>query len=1002
MNKSYHIIFLFLGIMLFMSDGYGQQQRIEIRTGRKSVGEILHLLQNKYQIPIVYQPLDVVKHPAVIKGAKGISVKDYLNQVIDPDVLQVQWRQGTLLLTAAKVKPVVLQKTKYIISGQVIDEKGDGLPYANIQVAALQWRGNADRTGNFEVTLPQGEEHIVLFSYIGKQSFSATVTSKTVSEQLTVQLKDANLALDVVDIEGSRDMRRSSNTSIIFDRETIENTQALSLADVLNLLPGKSVTETNMAKTNMLTLRSVSGSSWETDIFARNNAFSVSYIMDGVQMSNNANMQTLNPGANGFLNPYIQGEYGLGLNNRNTNTGDNAYGGLDMRSIGVDNIESIEVISGVASARYGDYADGAVIINTQAGRSPYYFRSSFRKGTMQYSLGKGFLLPKKWGAMNLNANYLEANNDPRDNLKAYKRLTGSMTHTFQLGEGTKNNFSMTVSGNLDGAKIDLDDRAERKSTFEYFNISFTDRFAHTFKEGSWFDQFNASVGLSTGRQYSSMQYKINELSFPYVDITAPGVYEATWTRGDYVGVTAVEGKPITGNVNVNLTAIHSFLATSHSVSIGANTYLSGNNGRGQIIDLAKPLFASSKEQSYNYKNQVPLVVNSGFYIEDNFRYKIFNKSVYFRLGARADVQNQSWNFSPRLNTRIELNPNSSLGFAWGFATKSPSLAHRYPGPVYFKIPLIDFPSEDPDLRLYLIYADLAYANNETLKPTRSNMQELSYQYRKGKTNFSISAYRKVSKDGYSTKSIFKDWVIPEYQYKLDAQGKPTYSPTGLAKTKTASFSQIINSLESENYGIELMTTTPKINWLATSFTLSSAYSNSYYFDRSPYLNYTSLENLDLSRGAVFAVFEPEHSRNQQIRATLSSQTHIPTLALMINLVTDFPLLTRSTQYGRSGVPIGYYDNQFNFHPIEKYDPEDPVYGHLVLLGESNRRDSERHAIKYGNIHLRVSKDIHKRLRFSFNVYNMLNWRPSYIVPGTENRVVLNAPPSFGGEVSLKF
>jgi hypothetical protein len=32
---------------------------------------------------------------------------------------------------------------------------------------------------------------------------------------------------------------------------------------------------------------------------------------------------------------------------------------------------------------------------------------------------------------------------------------------------------------------------------------------------------------------------------------------------------------------------------------------------------------------------------------------------------------------------------------------------------------------------------------------------------------------------------------------------------------------------------------------------------------------------------------------------------------------------------------------------------------------------------------------------------MLNWRPSYIVPGTENRVVLNAPPSFGGEISLK-
>ncbi|MDR2274216.1 MAG: TonB-dependent receptor [Sphingobacterium sp.] len=977
-----------------------QQQKLTLDGGKRSVAELISILQYQYHINVIYLPQEVNTHPTIRRSANNEKVNDYLQGVLDPNLLHWEWQGNTLLITKPSRASRKQEPAKIKVQGRVSDENNNPLPFATVAVPELQWRANCDQQGNFSFAAPANTALLMEFTYIGKQSLSLQVSPAELKNTVSVVLKEATLQLESVEVDGNRDMRRSSNSSIVFDRETIENTQAISLADVLNMLPGKSVTETNMAKTNMLTLRSVSGDSWDTDIFNRNNAFSVSYYMDGVQLSNNANMQSLNPGANGFLNPYIAGEYGLGLNNRNTTSGDNAYGGVDMRSLGVDNIESIEVISGVASAKYGDYADGAVIINTQAGRSPWYFRTSFRKGTTQYSLGKGFLLPKKWGALNINGNYLQANNDPRDNLKAYKRLTGSLTHTLQLNPRSKNNFSLTVSGNLDGAKEDLDDRAMRKSTFEYFNVNVTDRYQYTFAEKCWFDQFNLSAGVSAGRQYSSMQYLMNEESFPYVDVKSPGVYEAQWAAGNYLGVTAIEGKPITANANFSLTALKPFLHTLHALSIGGNAYYSANKGRGQIIDLERPLFSSSKEQSYNYK-QVPSMLNTGLYLEDSFRYQVANKSLYFRLGMRADHQAGAWNLSPRLNARYELSKSSSLGFAWGYASKAPSLAHRYPGPVYFKIPVIDFPSDDPDLRLYLVYADLAYANNENLKATTSNMQELSYQYRKGKANFSLTAYRKVSSNGYSTKSIFKEWVIPQYQYKLDANGKPTYSPTGLASKKTSSYSQIINSLESTNYGIELMASTARISWLATSFTVSSGYTNSYYYDKSPYLNYVSLDGIDYTQEAIFGVFAPDNNRNQQIRATLSSQTHIPSLALMINLVTDFPLMTHTKRYGKSGEPIGYYDNKFNFHAIEHYDPENPIYGHLAILGETNTKNSERHAIKYGNIHLRVSKDINKKLRFSFNVYNMLNWRPSYIVPGTENRVVLNAPPSFGGEISLK-
>ena len=44
--------------------------------------------------------------------------------------------------------------------------------------------------------------------------------------------------------------------------------------------------------------------------------------------------------------------------------------GVDMRQISTDNIESVEVIRGIASAEYGDITSGAVLVNTKAGRAP--------------------------------------------------------------------------------------------------------------------------------------------------------------------------------------------------------------------------------------------------------------------------------------------------------------------------------------------------------------------------------------------------------------------------------------------------------------------------------------------------------------------------------------------------------------------------------------------------------------------------------------------------------
>lgn len=508
------------------------------------------------------------------------------------------------------------------------------------------------------------------------------------------------------------------------------------------------------------------------------------------------------------------------------------------------------------------------------------------------------------------------------------------------------------------------------------------------------------MGVTTGRQYSSMQYKVAGESFPYVDSSKEGINVGDYANGYYLGETVVEGKPLTANTNLSISGEYHTGSIPHRVSLGANLYYSDNFGRGQIIDPSKPLFSSSSERSYNF-NQLKGLLNYGAYFEDSFAIPVFNKDLNVRTGVRMDQQSGAINFSPRINTNYRLNSQMTIGASYGIATKAPSLAHLYPGPIYFNTPLIRANNEDPDKRLYLVHTHIIQPNNENLKPSRSNTFELSYNYNNNGTNISVSYYRKNTADGFSSKRIIKEINVPTYNYFIDENGKAGYKATGGITKKPISYNQLVNSQNTNNNGIEVMVSTAKIRAIATSFNISAGYTNSYFYDTSPFMNVNSLDNIDFTKDAVFAVFPPENRRNIQWRTSLSSSTHIPSLGLMINLIGDLPMKTKSIYYQRSSDPIGYYDALFNYHPIENFDPTDPQYSHFVKMPSGNFRENERHPIFYGNVHLRLSKDVAKKLRFSFNAYNMLNWRPSYVVPSSGNKVVLNDAPSFGAEISLK-
>ncbi|MGF1925500.1 MAG: TonB-dependent receptor plug domain-containing protein, partial [Bacteroidia bacterium] len=239
------------------------------------------------------------------------------------------------------------QTSKVKLSGKIVDEKS-ALPLADvfIQVIGAQTYAVSQADGSFILLLKQPGKYSINFSLLGKKSLKLAYNISA-DTMIAVRMETLSLALKEVSVTSSRTKVGSSS---VIDKTAIKHTQPTSLADALQLLPGQLAVNPDLSAAQQINIRQVPSNSDAS----RANALGTALVLDGIPFSNNANMQThvniLNssPGA---LAPFSSV----------------AGRGNDLRQIPADQIESIEVIRGVPSARYGDLTTGAILVNTRAG-----------------------------------------------------------------------------------------------------------------------------------------------------------------------------------------------------------------------------------------------------------------------------------------------------------------------------------------------------------------------------------------------------------------------------------------------------------------------------------------------------------------------------------------------------------------------------------------------------------------------------------------------------------
>lgn len=166
-----------------------------------------------------------------------------------------------------------------------------------------------DADGAFTIDKVQQGKYDIKVSILGYVDYKLSIDVKRDISNISFRLKESSLALDEVVVTAKRP-KDGTGTSHDIGRDALNHLQLSNMTDMAALLPGGRTTNPDLTSSSTFSVRS-SGSA------AGNAAFSTAVEVDGVRMGNNAAFSEL--------------------------------GGVDTRSISVDNVESVEVISGVPS-----------------------------------------------------------------------------------------------------------------------------------------------------------------------------------------------------------------------------------------------------------------------------------------------------------------------------------------------------------------------------------------------------------------------------------------------------------------------------------------------------------------------------------------------------------------------------------------------------------------------------------------------------------------------------
>ncbi|MCR5395166.1 MAG: TonB-dependent receptor [Bacteroidales bacterium] len=927
------------------------------------------------------------------------------------------WLVAQDAVSPTEVRREVRRQGGHAVSVLLLDE-GDSQPLimATCQLQPLGAYATTDVDGHATLAnIPVGEWQLEV-SYVGYEPLSRTLRVKA-DTTLTLTMRQQTLALKDVEVVARQSASGQATASVI-GRQAIDHLQASSLADVMQLIPGQLMTNSDLTSQSNLQLRTL--------VNNHTSAFGSSVVMDGVPMSNNGAM--------------TQGSFSS-----------TAFVGTDLRQISADDINEVEVVRGIPSAEYGDLTSGMMVVKTKVGVTPWQVRAKINPGTQNYSVGKGLKL-HRYGTLNFNLDYAQAWGDPRQKTRSFDRYTASVGWGLDVGRvwdmTTKVRFALGKdwSGNDPDA---IDDGTSSRCDNRVVSLSHN---GNVHLNRPWARTIRYTVGLSLSDISSRNTSYVSNSSglLPILTATESGYYSVPWETTSYLATGYTESRP--GNLFVKASNHFYYKAgkTRQNIKMGVEYKSDWNDGRGYYnADDRLPYRPNSDGRPRPYSDE-PTLHQASAYIEDNFRWQIGEDvSLKAQAGVRGTGLQMgraegTWALSPRINASISLTDWLEVRGGYGRNSKTPGMAYLYPDRKYADIVAANYMPQDGSDQI-LIYQTYVYEveRNRNLKNATTTKYEAGCSVKLpwgGKLD--LLAYMDKTPNGFGSQTEYVTYVNSLYdQTQIDALIAAGYSaatsatsiPVSAPTTPTATHTYytttglVGNTSATRNRGVEMDFDLGEVRALHTHFYLSGAYSETKTWSTD--LNAQSVRTALLTSEYTaygltpFKVVYPsglDYSEYRRMLNTLRVVTHIPLLKMVASFTAQVVWHDWNRSYTADKHAIGWImaDGTGTGSTVYRAITDDMRDGYITYSGDYSASDATGIRISdldltYSdsdpvdnpvtwNVQARLTKELGKFGGFSCFVNNCLYYEPFRSSSNTSTRTQRNTGSfQFGCELYIR-
>ena len=647
-------------------------------------------------------------------------------------------------LAGAQARPAATLQGRVTARGA-----GEPLARATVVLEGTALLTLTDSLGRWRIASEPAGPQVLLVRRLG---FAPARVPLTVPAQgtLTRDVALARTALELETVNVTADpagrARGESGTASVIGREAIANQTAASLAGVLELVPGVPLAPPGLDGVQQIALRNgptgtgvatlTNGGASAADLAS----FGTLIVLDGVPLSNNANLQTLGP----------RGEISAGTS---------AQGGIDLRRIPAATLERVEVIRGLPSARWGDLTQGAIIVETRAAAVAPEAGARWDARTLEGNVVGGREFVRGAHVLTSALDFASTRISPATTNATSSRAAVQLAHRWRPnGMGPADSARLVLDTRADYFRV-FADNPERPAILpgrassdesDGFRLSQRARYALAARNA-----VELTWATDLQRQRTYQQLLRSRPAQPFTDRLEPGRAIGRYVIGDYLSRLRLDGDPRLLYARLEGDLAGTTLGAERRLRVGAELRREWNAGAGYQFDvLTPPQSAFNGINGYDRPfraDLVPALPTTAWYADLRLlRTLPAGMLLDVQPGLRLDVYHRgSWWLSmprdqvlqPRLSAQLSPMSWVRVRGSAGRTAKLPPASQLYPPPQWFDLVNVNRYTPDPRERLAVLTSFRIDPTNRDLGYTVGDKREAGVEVDLGRPGSTLSVVR---------------------------------------------------------------------------------------------------------------------------------------------------------------------------------------------------------------------------------------------------------------------